>query len=102
MPNRLKLVAASVLSVAATGAIAQAAPDSHCKPLRPLERRILEKAGQDTDMVALRQFVVQMRMIHELDATEVAGWVDSLRAREACSKASAAAGRQGVAEETKR
>lgn len=92
MPTRRPLIAVMLLALAAGSAFAQAAPGGRCQPLRPLEMRILDKADQG--MVALRQFVVNTRMIYELDVTQVAESLDGLRARHACVKAEAEAARK--------
>jgi hypothetical protein len=99
LPTR-PLIAATLLALTAGGAFAQATASSRCQPLRPLEMRILDKADQG--MVPLRQFVVQTRMIYELDVTQVAESLDGLRARNECVKAEAEAARKLAAAQTQR
>jgi hypothetical protein len=101
-PFRPLVTAAALLTLcAAPAAFAQSAAEgSRCKALRPLELRILDKADQG--MVALRQFVVNTRMIYELDVTQVADSLEGLRARNECVKAEAAAARQVAAAQPQR
>lgn len=96
-PSRPLVTAAALLTLcAAPSAFAQAAAEgSRCQALRPLELRILDKADQG--MVALRQFVVNTRMIYELDVNQVAESLEGLRARNECVKAEAAAAARRVA-----
>lgn len=100
-PSRPLVTAAALLTLcAAPASFVHAAEGSRCQALRPLELRILDKADQG--MVALRQFVVNTRMIYELDVTQVADSLESLRARNECVKAQAAAARQVAAAQTPR
>jgi hypothetical protein len=95
-PTRRPLIAVALLALTTTGALAQATPQgSRCQALRPLELRILDKADQG--MVPLRQFVFQTRMIHELDVVQVADSLETLRARNECVKAEAAAAERQLA-----
>lgn len=100
MPLPTRPLIAALLALAASGAFAQTASAARCQPLRPLEMRILDKADQG--MVALRQFVVQTRMIYELDATQVAESLDGLRTRHECVKAEAEAARKLAAAQPQR
>jgi hypothetical protein len=85
-----------LLWAALTSLPAVAAPDGDaamaCQQQRTtlLEQRLLAKADEGVE--ALRQFVFNVRMIHQLDTVEVADWTAARRAaiRE-CMAAKAAA-----------